>query len=170
MRLPAAAAALAVSAACMVAVAVSAAVSVAVAQDAAQHEARWGPLAEGLGTGSGICVDGESIVCALVLCEDGATTLGVLDTGRGGDAGGEQPAFRGRIEVDGQSFEGDMQSRMVMQDFLHVRTPVRPGNPLWQRLRAGNRLALSSSPDGEPVDYSLRGSAAELDRVAAACR
>lgn len=133
---------------------------------AAQEGARWGPVAESLGLGSGICLDGEDIVCAVVLCEGGALTLGVLGTGHSG----EQPAFRGQVAVDGQSLERDMQSRVVMDDFLHVRTPVDPGEPLWQRLRAGNALKLSSSPDGTPFDYSLRGSAAELDRVAAACR
>jgi hypothetical protein len=132
----------------------------------AQSEARWGPVAEGLGAGSGICVDGEDIVCAVVLCEGGALTLGVLGSGHSG----EQPAFRGRIEVDGQVFERDMESRPVMDGFLYVRTPLEPGGPLWQRLRAGNRLSLSSSPEGGPLDYSLRGSAKELERVAAACR
>lgn len=145
------------------ALAVLAAAGTAVAQDAA----RWGPVAENLGTGSGICLDGETIVCAVVLCEEqGALTLGVLGTAQGG----EQPDFRGRAEVDGQAFERDMRSRVLMQDFMHVRTPVEPGEPLWQRLRAGSRLALSSSNEGDPLDYSLRGSAAELDRVAAACR
>jgi hypothetical protein len=57
-----------------------------------------------------------------------------------------------------------------MQNLLHVRTPVDPGEPLWRRLRAGSRVSLSSSPEGDPLDYSLRGSAAELDRVAADCR
>ena len=137
---------------------------------AAEDAARWGPVAEALGTGSGICRanenGGANIVCAVVLCEDGALTVGVLGTGHGGD----QPAFRAPIEVDGEIVEREMQTRTVMQDFLHVRTPVEPGEPLWQRLRAGNRLALPSSPDADPLDYSLRGSSAELDRVAAACR
>lgn len=133
---------------------------------AAQGEPRWGPVAEELGVGSGVCLDGEDIVCAVVLCEEGALTLGVLGTGHGGP----QPAFRGQIEVDGEAVERAMESRVVMQEFLHVRTPVEPGEPLWQRLRAGSRLSLTSSPDGTPPDYSLRGSAAELDRVAKACR
>jgi hypothetical protein len=136
----------------------------------AQSEARWGPVAEGLGAGSGICLDpkdgGETIVCAVVLCEGGTLTLGVLGTGKSG----EQPAFRGRIEVDGEGVERDMESRPVMEGFLYVRTPLEPDEPLWKRLRAGNRLSLSSSPEGEPLDYSLRGSAKELERVAAACR
>jgi hypothetical protein len=132
----------------------------------AQSEARWGPVAEGLGTGSGICLDGENIVCAVVLCEEGALTLGVLGTGHSG----EQPVFRSRIDVDGQIFEREMESRGVMEGFLHVRTPIRPGEPLWRGLRAGSKLALSSAADAEPLGYSLAGSAVELDRVAAACR
>lgn len=163
-----AAATLAVIAAAVVAMV--SAVSLAAAQDVS----RWGPVAENLGLGSGICLDGEAIVCAVVLCEDGgALTLGVLGTGDGTgggtSGGGEQPAFRGEIAVDGQAVERDMQSRVVMGDFLHVRTPVEPGEPLWQRLRAGNRLSLSSSASGDALDYSLRGSAAELDRVSADC-
>ena len=137
---------------------------------AAQDGARWGPVAEDLGTGSGVCLDGETIVCAVVLCEEGKLTLGVLGTGHDAGQGGEQPAFRGQVEVDGEAFERDMQSRLVMQDLLHVRTPVDPGEPLWRRLRAGSRLTLSSSASGDALGYSLRGSAAELDRVAAGCR
>ena len=152
---------------------------------AAQDEARWGPVAEQLGIGSAICPatmpGDENIVCAVVLCEEGALTIGVL--GFGGDGGsengsegssdggaGEQPAFPGEIAVDGESVEREMQSRVVMEDFLHVRTRVDPDEPLWRRLRAGNRLSLSSSPEGDPLDYPLRGSAVELDRVAAGCR
>jgi hypothetical protein len=148
----------------------AAAAALAALPAAAQDAARWGPVAESLGLGSGICPAsedrGETIVCAVVLCEEGGLTLGTLGTGHGG----EQSPFRGRIEVDGQAIDRDMESRVLMQDFLHVRTPVEPGEPLWQRLRAGSRLALSSSPDGDPLDYPLRGSAVELDRVASGCR
>jgi hypothetical protein len=138
----------------------------AAAQDGAQDGARWGPVAEALGAGSGICLDGADIVCAVVLCEESGPTLGIL--GNGQDAA--QPSFRGRIDVDGKAEEREMKSRRVMDGFLHVRTPLEPGGALWQRLRAGSRLALTYSPEGQPLEYTLRGSAAELDRVRAACR
>jgi hypothetical protein len=167
MLRPAAAAALAVIAA------VGAAAGTAAAEEVADDGTRWGPVAEQLGIGSAICPatmpGDENIVCAVLLCEEGSLTLGVLGAGIGTD-GGEKPAFRGEIAVDGEGLERDMQSRVVMGDFLHVRTRVDPGEPLWRRLRAGNRVSLPSSPEGDPLDYSLRGSAVELDRVAAGCR
>jgi hypothetical protein len=169
LRLAAAAALAALPAAAQDGAAPDGAAHAGAAQDGvAREEASWGPVAEELGIGSGICLDTENIVCALVLCEDGALTVGVLGTAT--ETGGELPAFRGQLEVDGKTVERDMQSRVVMGDSYYVRTPVEPGDPLWQRLRAGNSLVLSSAPEGEPLDYSLRGSAAELDRVAAGCR
>ncbi len=128
-------------------------------------EPRWGPVAESLGTGSGICRDGEDILCAVVLCEEGTLALGVLGTGLAAD----DPGFRGRIDVDGQAVERDMQGHALKDDLVYVRTPLQTGEPLWRRLRAGNLLSLSTS-DGGPLDFSLRGSAAELERVAAGCR
>ncbi len=135
----------------------------AAAQEA--PEPRWGPVAERLGTGSGICLDGDDIVCAVVLCESGTLALGLLGTGRPSD----EPAIRGRIDVDGQTVERDMQGQALNDDLVYVRTPVEAGEPLWRRLRAGSQLSLSTS-DGDPHDFSLRGSAAELERVAAGCR
>jgi hypothetical protein len=135
-------------------------------QEGAQDGARWGPVAEELGLGSGICLDTEDIACAVVLCEEGALTVGFLGNGRSDDL----PAFRGQLKVDEETVERDMESRAVMEDSYYLRTPVEPGDPLWQRLRVGSSLQLSSSPEGEPLDYSLRGSAAELDRVARGCR
>jgi hypothetical protein len=136
----------------------------AAAQDT-PPESRWGPVAENLGAGSGICLDGEDIVCAVVLCEKGALALGILGT----DQSAEQPAFRGRIDVDGQAVERDMQGQALMDSLVYVRTPLDAGEPLWRQLRAGNRLSLPT-PDGDPIDFSLRGSSAELQRVASSCR
>ena len=143
---------------------VAAAAALAAFAAAAQDGPRWGPVAESLGTGSGICLEGADIVCAVVLCEDGGLKLGVL-----GKGGGEGPDLHGRIDIDGQVVERDMEGRLVMDGLLYLRTPVQPGGPLWQRLRAGSRLSFSS-PEGDPLEYSLRGSAAELDRVEKACR
>lgn len=46
---------------------------------------RRGPVAESLGTGSAICADGKTVVCAVVLCRDGALSLGLINmwTGHG---------------------------------------------------------------------------------------
>ena len=135
-------------------------------QGMAPPEPRWGPVAEELGVGSAICTGDETIVCAVVLCRDGALSLGLIGTGDEA----VQPPFAGTVEVDGETFSREMTSAMLNDSVLHVGTPFAADDPLWARMRAGSTARIFDAEGEEAREFSLRGSAAELDRVAAACR
>ena len=133
---------------------------------AAQVESRWGPVAENVGTGTAICTDAETVVCAVVLCRDGTLSFGLIGID---PEGAEQPA-EVAIEVDGQTFSREMTGGLVSDAVVHLGTPIAIDDPLWARLRAGRVVRIADRAGQEAREYALRGSAAELDRVAAACR
>jgi hypothetical protein len=132
----------------------------------AQDEARWGPVAEEVGIGTAICADHQTVVCAVVLCRDGALSFGLI----GIDPEATENAAEAAIEIDGETFRREMTGAPIKDGFVHLGTPIRVGDPLWASMRAGRAMRIADRAEAEARDYSLRGSAAELDRVAGACR
>jgi hypothetical protein len=144
----------------------AAAAALAAVPAAAQDISRWGPVAEDLGTGSAICTQDVPVVCAVVLCRGGALSLGLM----GVVYDEPEPVFEVGIEVDGQTFRREMTGDEIGGDVLYIGTPLALDDALWAGLRAGQAVRFHDAEEAEAREFSLRGSAAELDRVASACR
>ena len=145
---------------------VLAAAALAASPAAAQDVSRWGPVAEGLGVGAAICTQEAPVVCAVVLCRDQALSLGLM----GVEYQETPPSLEVGIEVDGRMFRREMQGSELGGDVLFIGGSVTVDDPVWARLRAGRTVRFHDREDEDAREFSLRGSAAELDRVAAACR
>ena len=138
-----------------------AAASVAAAGDT------WGPMSDALPPGTAVCNDdGERIVCAVLMCEDGRLTFGVFGTGHDG----ELEPTKGDVSVDGESVERRMQSRIIGDNFLHIRTPIAANEPLYGRLRAGSEVEISIRAARIKEAYPLKGTSDEFARVSEECR
>lgn len=143
-----------------------AALLLAASPAASQDVSRWGPVAEALGLGTAICTQEDPVICAVVLCRDAALSLGLMGVEY------EDPEVRLQVgvEVDGEAFQAEMASMQIGGDVLYIGAPIAVGDRLWTRLRSGRAVEFSDREGEEARAFSLRGSAAELDRVAAGCR
>ena len=133
---------------------------------AAQDISRWGPVSEGLGVGGAICTQEGPIVCAVVLCREGILSLGLM----GVEYDDPPASMEVGVEVDGRMFQRELQGSELGNDVLYIGGPVSVDEPIWGRLRAGRTVRFHDREGEEAREFSLLGSADELDRVAGACR
>jgi hypothetical protein len=143
-----------------------AAAALAALPAAAQDISRWGPVSEGLGVGGAICTQEDPIVCAVVLCREGALSLGLM----GVEYEDMPPSLEVGVEVDGEMFRRELRGSELGGDVLYIGGPVSADEPIWGRLRAGRSVRFHDRDGEEAREFSLRGSADELDRIARACR
>lgn len=144
----------------------AAAAALAVLPAAAQDISRWGPAAEHLGVGAAICTQDVPIVCAAVLCRESELSFGLM----GVEYESTTPSLEVGVEIDDRMFRREMQGSELEDEVLFISAPVTVDDPLWARLRAGETLMFHDREGEDAREFSLRGSAAELDRVASACR